>query len=95
MYVLEVQAEGMPRYVGPFSFRYQAEDWIKGRIKDGSWSVFPVMPPTEVTGAEWGTDYWGTIETEPSEQLARSLANLTGATVYQRTPGGDWEVADQ
>lgn len=38
----------MPRYIGPFSFRYQAEDWIEGKIKDGSWSVFPVKRPSEV-----------------------------------------------
>jgi len=44
MLILEIEAEGMPRYVGPFSFRYQAEDWAKERVRNGSWSVIAVSP---------------------------------------------------
>lgn len=44
MHILEIQAEGMPRYVGIFSFRYQAEDWAKERVRNGSWSVIAVAP---------------------------------------------------
>lgn len=47
MNILEIEAEGLPRYVGPFSFRYQAEDWAKEHISNGSWSVIYAVRPQE------------------------------------------------
>lgn len=44
MHILEIESEGMPRYVGTFSFRYQAEDWATERVRNGSWSVIAVAP---------------------------------------------------
>lgn len=37
------------------------------------------MPATE-----WGTDYWGEVMSEPSEEHARSVAKAGGANVYSR-----------
>lgn len=48
MNILEIEAEGLPRYVGPFSFRFQAEDWAKERVRNGSWSVITVTRPSQI-----------------------------------------------
>jgi hypothetical protein len=48
MNILEIEAEGMPRYVGPFAFRYQAEDWAMEHIRNGSWSVISPTHPNAV-----------------------------------------------
>ena len=45
MNILEIEVEGLPRYVGPFSFRYQAEDWAKEHVRNGSWSVIQATHP--------------------------------------------------
>ena len=43
-------------------------------------------------GVEWGTDYWGEVMSEPSEDHARQVAAAGGAgvKVYTRTPLTDW-----
>lgn len=46
--------------------------------------------PTE--GAMWGTDYWGDILSEPSEQQARALAKASDSKVYTRQPHCEWEL---
>jgi hypothetical protein len=48
MYVLEIEAEGMPRYVGPWIFRHTAEAWASERIANGSWSVTTLTNPLNV-----------------------------------------------
>jgi len=45
MNILEIEAEGLPRYVGPFSFRYQAEEWATEHVANGSWSVIRATHP--------------------------------------------------
>jgi hypothetical protein len=45
MYVLEVQAENLPRYIGPFINRHLAEGWADEHVRTGSWSVIPLTPP--------------------------------------------------
>lgn len=40
---------------------------------------------------EWGTDYWGPIESEPTEGHARKVAKDGGANIYRRSTVGDWE----
>ena len=47
MNILEIEAEGLPRYVGPFSFRFQAEDWAKAHVRNGSWSVITTTRPQQ------------------------------------------------
>lgn len=49
MTILEIDAPGFPRYVGPFSFRFQAEDWATENIKNGSWSTITATRPQELT----------------------------------------------
>lgn len=50
MRILEIHAEGLPRHVGPFAFRYQAEEWARNHIRTGSWSVIqPTHPNAAVT----------------------------------------------
>lgn len=44
------------------------------------------------SSVEWGTDYWGEVLTEPSEEHARQVAQAGQAAVYSRQPGGAWEV---
>lgn len=39
---------------------------------------------------EWGTDYWGLIEREPSEEHARNLAKFPNTSVYTRRPPTEW-----
>lgn len=42
---------------------------------------------------EWGTDYWGEILSEPTEDMARSLAEEYHTTkLYRRVEGGDWKL---
>lgn len=45
IYFLEIEAEGMPRNVGPFEGRDLAEIWAAAWITDGSWSVCPLTAP--------------------------------------------------
>lgn len=40
---------------------------------------------------EWGTDFWGGIESEPTEEHARKVAINGGANLYQRSASGEWE----
>lgn len=40
--------------------------------------------------AEWGTDLWGEILSEPNEAHARKVASDTGASLYERSPAGQW-----
>ena len=44
-YFLELQAEGIPRHVGPFRNRAEAAAWAYGQVKTGSWSVVPMVRP--------------------------------------------------
>ena len=40
---------------------------------------------------EWGTDFWGDIETEPSEAQAREVVRRSSGTkLYSRQPGREW-----
>jgi hypothetical protein len=48
MFVLEIEAEGMPRLVGPWIFRYTAEAWASERVANGSWNVAPLTNPLDV-----------------------------------------------
>ncbi len=45
----------------------------------------------EEPATEWGTDYWGSILIEPSEQHARNLAQHPNTNVYSRSLEGEWE----
>ena len=45
---------------------------------------------TASEGTEWGTDYWGDILSEPSEEQARQLAKAAGSNVYSRQPHCEW-----
>lgn len=45
--------------------------------------------------AEWGTDYWGEILSEPTEAYARKLATFYGVAVYVRSHGDEWRPAHE
>lgn len=49
MNILEIEAEGLPRYVGPFLRRRDAEYWAREHVRNGSWSV---ISPTDPHAAE-------------------------------------------
>jgi hypothetical protein len=40
--------------------------------------------------SEWGTDHWGEILSEPSEEHARKVASTGGDTLYRRDESGQW-----
>lgn len=48
MYVLEIEAEGMPRMVGPFGTKKAALDWGGLHIRTGSYNAAPVDHPADV-----------------------------------------------
>jgi len=45
---------------------------------------------SQIPGTEWGTDHWGEVLSEPTEGHARGVARITGASVYSRSPMGQW-----
>lgn len=47
-YALSIQAENMPRNVGPFDTRGEAQMWATQNIRTGSWGVIPLTPPLTV-----------------------------------------------
>lgn len=49
-----------------------------------------LQPRVPLPATEWGTDYWGEILSEPSEDHARNLAKWGVANVYLRSPMGQW-----
>lgn len=40
--------------------------------------------------SEWGTDHWGEVMSEPTQEHARKVATASHAKVYYRVPGGLW-----
>jgi hypothetical protein len=47
MFILEIRAEGLPSRVGPFTSQPLADAWAADHVRDGSWSVIPVMDPED------------------------------------------------
>lgn len=47
LYILEIEAEGWPRMVGPFGTRDAAFKFMEGRKLTGTWNVAPVTFPTD------------------------------------------------
>ncbi len=45
---IEIEAEGWPRYIGPFTSRYMAERFMEGRAFTGSWVIAPMVAPLHV-----------------------------------------------
>ena len=45
VYVLEIEAEWLPRHVGPFATAEAADQWARENIRTGSWSAVSVTPP--------------------------------------------------
>lgn len=48
------------------------------------------MENSQIPSTEWATDYWGVIETEPSEEHARKVADAGNVSLYRRAPMGAW-----
>lgn len=48
------------------------------------------MIPAEAV--EWGTDYWGEVLSEPTEEHARNLARWQKVRLYKRIDGDDWKM---
>jgi hypothetical protein len=44
-YALEIEAEYMPRHVGPFETREHADAWARNAIGTGSWTVYKLVKP--------------------------------------------------
>ena len=42
----------------------------------------------------WGTDYWGTIMSEPSESMARHIVKIQNVRLYRKSPGCKWELVE-
>lgn len=51
------------------------------------------VPAPGVGTTEWGTDYWGDIESEPSEEHAKAVA-VKGTKLYSRPPMGQWKLVE-
>lgn len=47
-YALEICADGMPRDVGPFATLEEAQEWIRYRVRNGSWHVTQLADPKTV-----------------------------------------------
>jgi hypothetical protein len=47
MYFLEIQAENLPRYVGTFNTRADADYWAATHVRTGSWSIVPLAHPED------------------------------------------------
>lgn len=47
MYFLNIEAENMPRYVGPFATRRDAEYWASTHIRTGSWNISTLAHPED------------------------------------------------
>lgn len=45
-FFIEIEAEGWPRYIGPFGTREAAFHWMDGRKLTGSWNIAPMKFPT-------------------------------------------------
>ena len=46
-YMLELEAEGMPRHIGPFATHDDAYNWALVQVRNGSWSVIPLADPQQ------------------------------------------------
>jgi hypothetical protein len=44
-----------------------------------------------MSNTEWGTDYWGIIESEPTKEHALRVAEHGNANVYSRALTGEWQ----
>lgn len=47
MYFLEIRAEDLPRNVGPFNTRADADFWAATHVRTGSWSVVHLSHPED------------------------------------------------
>lgn len=45
LYILETQSEDLPRLIGPFKSRAEADGYAKLNIPNGSWTVSPLTYP--------------------------------------------------
>lgn len=48
MIYLEVQAEGYPRHIGPFTDRAAAQQWATEHVGNGSWNTAALTAPGDV-----------------------------------------------
>ena|GEM_PF-4515329 len=51
---------------------------------------------SDMAGTEWGTDFWGDIRSEPTEEQARRVSEpYDGVKLYSRAPMGQWQEESQ
>lgn len=43
---------------------------------------------------EWGTDAWGKVMSEPSEEHARKVVHTFRGKLFKRAPMGQWELVE-